>query len=299
MPAVGAFLAAASWVVLAGCGPAPPEPAFPTPAEGSAGATLRFAVLGHLYPIAEPEPLRALLGAVEREMPEMVFVLGDSGLEEPWVVRLIEEELGAKVYFVPGNHELEGDGRDRYLENVGYLDRFVATDACNFILLNSSASLDEILAFLDRALEQARPELPTVLLTHHRIWDDTLLSPRPYGHDKSYYFGELYPALRGHVDYMFAGNSRRQYFRDLSDSPNYGPQNLNNVYWADQVGEITAYSVGMGDGVPKASFVIVDVVDGRLLLIPRAVTWSGRDLVDPRLIDPVGRSRPPNRPPPP
>ena len=271
----------------------PPEPRRIVATDG--GEELRFAVIGHLYPIARPRPLEVIIAAINRENPDLVFILGDSTLEDSRVVSLFQEKLEGEVFFTPGNHELKKDRRESYLENVGYLEHFFSTEACNFVLLNSSAGLEENLAFLDRALAAAKPARPTVILTHHRIWDDTLLSREPYEHDKSYYFSEIYPMLRGRVDAIFAGNSKRQYFRDLKLSPNYGPQNLDNVYWADRVGGITGYSVGMGDGVPKAGFVIVEVVDGRLLLHPRSIAWDGRELVDPKLLQPNRRSRPPAR----
>ena len=34
----------------------------------------------------------------------------------------------------------------------------------------------------------------------------------------------------------------------------------------DKIGTINAYSVGMGDGTPKANFVIVDVIGNELLV---------------------------------
>ena len=68
------------------------------------------------------------------------------------------------------------------------------------------------------------------------------------------------------IDYIFSGNSKRQYFRDLSDERSYGKQNVNNIFWMDKIGTINAYSVGMGDGTPKANFVIVDVIGNELLV---------------------------------
>ena len=46
----------------------------------------------------------------------------------------------------------------------------------------------------------------------------------------------------------------------------FGKQNVNVLYWVDKVGSIYGYSVGMGNAVPKATFVIVDVVKGNLLI---------------------------------
>jgi len=264
------------------------------PGEDAAGT--RFAVMGHLYPIAgDRARLRHFLERVDATNPDLVFVLGDSALGDPAVVALFRESLSAPLHATPGNHELKRGHREAYLESFPHLAQTVVAPDCNFVLVTSSMPLDDLRATVAEALAELEPGRPTVLLTHHRIWDDTLTSPGPYQHDKSYWFGEIHPVLEGRVDAIFAGNSKRQYFRDLSTGPNYGPQNVNNVYWADRVGDITAYSVGMGDGVPKAGFVVAEVVGGRLLLEAHAVVWDGEDPVDRSLIQPVRRSRPPRR----
>ena len=54
-------------------------------------------------------------------------------------------------------------------------------------------------------------------------------------HDKSYYFEEIYPTIKDKIDYIFAGNSKRQYFRDLVESIAYGKQNVNLIYWSDKI----------------------------------------------------------------
>lgn len=224
-----------------------------------------------------------------------MFVLGDSSLEQPAVVAAFEQSFTVPIHATPGNHELEAGHREAYLARFPELVKTVSTPDGDFVLAASSLPIAELRAALDGALAALDPARPTILLTHHRIWDDTLTSAGPYQHDKAFWFDELYPTLRGRVDFIFAGNSRRQYFRDLSHSSNYGPQNLNAVYWADRVGEITAYSVGMGDGFPKAGFVVGELVGGRLLLEAHAVAFDGRDPVDRSLVQPVRRSQPPLR----
>ena len=46
----------------------------------------------------------------------------------------------------------------------------------------------------------------------------------------------------------------------------YGKQNVNLIYWLDKIGKIDLYSIGMGDGKPKANFVVVDVVDNNIFV---------------------------------
>lgn len=295
-----ALLILASLQLTGGCGgedPLPPvvrETVFVGEA-GSARGT-RFALMGHLYPIAkDPGRLREFLGAVNATRPDLVFVLGDSLLHDPAVVAVFEEVLEAPWHVTPGNHELKSERREAYLARFPDLATRVLAPDCNFLLVASSMSLDQFRGSLAGVLDGLETDRPTVLLTHHRIWDDTLLSAGPYQHDKSYWFDEIHPVLAGRVQAIFAGNSKRQYFRDLSTSPNYGPQNVNNVFWADRVGGLDAYSIGMGDGVPKATFAVAEVVGSRLLVEPHAHVWDGRDPVDRRLLQPIRRSRAPRR----
>ena len=66
---------------------------------------------------------------------------------------------------------------------------------------------------------------------------------------------KIYSNYKDKIDYIFAGNSKRQYFRDLVESIAYGKQNVNLIYWSDKIENLEAYSVGMGNGDPKASLL--------------------------------------------
>ena len=93
--------------------------------------------------------------------------------------------------------------------------------------------------FLEKILKENFDYGPTVILTHHRIWDDTLISDKSYSHDKSFYFDEIFPVLDGKIKAIFSGNSKRQYFRDLTDDGlSYGKQNVNLIYWLDKIKNI-------------------------------------------------------------
>ena len=88
-----------------------------------------------------------------------------------------------------------------------------------------------------------------------------MLSANSFSHDKSYYYDDLYNVFNNNVHSVFSGNSKSQYFTAF-DKPRkgYGRQNLNNIYWADKIGDVYFYSVGMGIGNPKAGFVEVNIV---------------------------------------
>lgn len=226
----------------------------------------RFVVVGHLYPIIENKKiLTKLINKINSYNPEYIFILGDSGLENKEVFKKYKNNFNSKLFFSPGNHELK-KGSENFFNNVGYFYKEIVTKDVKFVLINSSDNIEEINNNLGNLLKENFDKGPTVLLTHHRIWDDTLISAKPMEHDKSFYFEEIFPYLDKRINYIFSGNSKRQYFRDLSDGRSYGKQNVNNILWLDKIDKINAYSIGMGDGKPKANFVIVDVVGKELMV---------------------------------
>lgn len=227
----------------------------------------RFIVTGHLYPIIDKEvELNKFIAKINSHKPEFVFILGDSNLQNKETVQKFKDSINAQLFFSPGNHELK-KSKEKYLKNVGYFYKEIERENVKFILINSSDSIQNIKKNLKDLLQKNFNSGPVILLTHHRIWDDTLISAKPMQHDKSYYFEEIFPYLNKKVDFIFSGNSRRQYFRDLTDERSYGKQNINNILWLDKIGDIFAYSVGMGDGKPKANFTIVDVISNKELLV--------------------------------
>ena len=246
---------------------------------------LRFVALGHLYPIIEDEKiLNELFNKINSHNPDYVFILGDSKLNELKYLNKFKKNINGKLFFSPGNHELKSFKKE-YESNVGYLNKIIVDDNIKFILLNSSDTKENIINYLNKNLNS--PETTTILLTHHRIWDDTLMSGEGYNHDKSYYFDEIYPSIKGKVNAIFAGNSKRQHFRDLSDDRlSYGKQNVNLMYWLDKVGEIDLYSVGMGDGRPKANFVTVDIHDNNIFVKGDYSSVDNYEILPRNLISP-------------
>ncbi len=226
----------------------------------------KFIVAGHLYPITKDQKkLNRFAEKVNSHNPDYVFLLGDSDLQNKEIYDYLKTIIDTKIFFSPGNNELR-ISKENYITNVGYLNKVIVEEDIKFVLMDSSDSKENIINFLEKSLKDKFQNGPTVLLTHHRIWDDTIVDPKPYMHDKSYYFEDIYPTIKNKVDYIFAGNSKRQYFRDLVESIAYGKQNVNLIYWSDKIEKLEAYSVGMGNGVPKATFVVVDTLKEDLLV---------------------------------
>ncbi len=245
----------------------------------SVSASTSFVAVGHLYPIIDDKNiLNELFNKIESLNPEYIFILGDSSLQEKEVYDYFYNRFQKKIFFVPGNHELINGTFEKYEKNVGYINKVIETNDIRFILLNSSDNIINIKKFLINVLKNDTNKIQ-IILTHHRLWDDSLTSQYANQHDKSYYFKDLYPILSGKIKAIFAGNSKRQYFEDYSKLRPGGLQNVNNIYWVDRVGEISGYSIGTGDAKPKLGFVYVKELNGNLLVNPHHITTDGSDPV--------------------
>ena len=226
---------------------------------------LRFILTGHMYPIlSDKVKLDNFLSKINSYNPDILFILGDSNLHKIDDLEKIKSKIKAKIFFSPGNQELLPDNVDNYLSNIGYLNKTVIKNNIRFIILNSSEKKSNIINYLNENL--IKDNKTNLILTHHRIWDDSIIDKEPYSHDKSFYFEDIYPLIKGKVKAIFAGNSKRQYFRDLTDHTGYGKQNVNLIYWMDKIGSTDLYSIGMGDGNPKATFTVVDIIDERIII---------------------------------
>ena len=225
----------------------------------------RFIVAGHLYTIVEDEnKLEKFANKINSYSPDRVFILGDSSLHDKKVYDKFNNLISSQLYFTPGEQELK-NSLEKFKKNVGYFDLLLVEKNIRFLLLNSSADVSKIKENLLDFLKDDFKYGPTVIMVNHRIWDDTLLSKKSMQHDKSFYFEEIYPLIKDKVNYIFAGDGKRQYFRDLEDKLNYGKQNVNVIHWLDKIGKINAYAVGTGDGDPKAIFTIVDILNNNEL----------------------------------
>jgi len=226
----------------------------------------RFVVVGHPYPIMEqPFNVKKLLRSINNEEVDYVFVLGDAELHQKRNVTIFKKGLEPPVFFSPGNHDL-GLGKGTYLQSVGYLEKMVQAPDANFVLINTSESVEKIQRFLKKSIQKLgakKNRNPVILMGHHRIWDDKFISERPYNHNKSYEFFELLPFIKGKVHSIFAGSAPRAYFG--------GPQNVNIVFWSGIFEGFPCYSAGMGDATPQATYVVGEFIKGKLYVSPRAV----------------------------
>jgi hypothetical protein len=246
-----------------------------------------FTVVGHTqYLLADSKKYNSFIKAFNANDSDYIFFLGDSGLGESSVFDGMDDQIVQKIYSVPGNGEYK-KGIESYIDIVGYLNKDVETDNFVFLLLDSSQPLNIIQSHLKTwRLKYKKQDKTVVLLTHHRIWDDAIISAQPYKHDKSFYFRDVFPLLLGFVDYMIAGNSKRQHFQDLPKSlKNNRPPNLTTTYWEEDFQGIKAYNIGMGNGFPYSSYVSFKFVEDRLVPFSKIVKVSDDSLDKMGLVD--------------
>ncbi len=230
-------------------------------------SVLKFVVIGHTYSTIRNSEERALyIDKINEEKPNYVFILGDSEANNNLIYNEYVSNIKSKLFFSPGNHDINTYTNSLYPKIVGYLDTTIIDDNCNFILFNSLDNIQNINKYLKTSLEKINTNNPTVLLTHHRVWDENLLSNSEYQHDKSYLFSEMLPTIKNKVNYIFAGNSSAQYF-----GKQYCKEhrvNKNVIFWCDIVENITCYSIGMKY---KQHYTIVEVRNNKLAVYPQFV----------------------------
>ena len=231
---------------------------------------IKFIVIGHLYPIMEkPKIVDKLYSKITSLNPDYIFVLGDSKLNDPEVIKSWRNKFGPKVFFSPGNNEIINGNLNKYKEIVGYTEKIIERDDIRFLLGNSNTDAIDLKRFINEATFN-KSYKKNILLLHHRIWDDTLTSAKPYQHDKSYYLKEIFSTLENNIDTIFAGNSKHQYFFDQKKTN--GNQNMNLIYWVDRISDINAYSIGTGLGIPKLGFVeVIHIRNKPLIIIPHHI----------------------------
>jgi len=246
-----------------------------------------FIVFGHAQDLVpNKKGYQLFLKNIESENVGNIFILGDSNLGDPNILNNLEAETKSIVHAVPGNHEYM-DGIESYLDNFGQTNKAIETNKAIFLLLDSNQGLEDILILLKNWRDKYfDSDKVIVLLTHHRIWDDSILSVSPYKHDKSYYFRDVYPLLSGFVHYVIAGNSKRQHFQDLRASLKKGsPPNISTSYWEEVFPSFKAYNVGMGNGQPYATYIKFSVLEETLMLQSKAIKVSNDALASNGILD--------------
>ena len=227
---------------------------------------VKIIVLGHTYDLIGLWNIDEFIRHINSKEPDYVIILGDADLWYEEMYKKWKYDIQSEVYFVPGNHDLFRDRKDEYNRLIGYDQKVIVAEKVNIILFNSSKSIDQATEFLTENLRDLPKNNITVLFTHHRIWDDNIISEFPYQHEKPFLFDDIYPLIKGKVDYIFAGNSPRQYFGGTKFLGKY-QENPFITYWCDLVYDIWCYSIGMGHST-FATYTIIRLDKSGLIVEP-------------------------------
>lgn len=227
-----------------------------------------IALFGHAYGSLKTDSSRSIFADIlANSNTELVFSLGDCDLWDSEIYNQYKNKIGSAFYSIPGNQDLADWKRELFLSNSGTFNRLILNNYANIICINSSESAQKINSYLNSVVDSTNKSLPTVLLTHHRIWDDQLIDDAPFSHDKCFFFDEIKASIIAlNVEYIFAGNSPGEYFRR---------QKSNNInYWCDVTGGIKCYSIGMPYDSSKVSYVIISFSSSGLNIKPIQVSLN-------------------------
>ncbi len=187
---------------------------------------------GHLYPLLKyPEIYNALIDEIIKEHPDYFFTLGDivrDNTDDEWdTVFKHLNKIDAKIYFAPGNHDLnyhyeryvgkrdnQIEAEMRYLKQVGYRYKLLQDEMANYVFINANDSAYRILSFI----EQITPELDTtkhlILISSQSLWankqqvadDPHTWVNRPFHRD------ELLPSVEN-FEYLIHGDWGGKFYR--------------------------------------------------------------------------------------
>lgn len=226
-----------------GLTPAPGPEAGPAP---RTPGTFRFVAAGHLCGL-DPYPrlLDRLADCMNRESPDLVVLLGDytvDGNRRQW--RTMDRFLGrlqATVWATAGSHEhdrswaVSADScAGRFHRRFDYDHRMEVRRQANLFLVDSNRPLAEISDRLIDDFPMAIPGKPTLLFTHHKIWEAPRASAR---HDMLDRASDILSLLRGRVSDVIAG--------EFPGDPAVGGHAIS--YRSVEVDGIRMHPVGLGD----------------------------------------------------
>ena len=238
---------------------------------------------GHLYPLLNhPLAYNAMIDSIISQNPDYIFLLGDlvrDNADAEWDSVLMRfDSINTKVYFAPGNHDLnyhyerwEGSRENqfeaemKYLEEVGYRYKLMKDNFANYVFINPNDSINRVLSYLDII----KPELDTtktlILLSSQSLWHNKHQMPGD-NHTwmaKAFTRDEILPNVE-YFDYLIHGDWGGKFYEG---------------FWPKSEGRFKVLAVGNrvpGDSLYIAKLVISEEsVDGSSIRItvPEESTW--------------------------
>jgi len=240
---------------------------------------------GHLYPLLyHPLAYNAMIDSIISIKPDYIFLLGDlvrDNVDKEWDSVLTRfEKTGSKVYFAPGNHDLnyhyerwvgsrehQFEAEMKYIEKVGYRYKIMQDNFANYVFINPNDSIDRVLEYLDII----KPELDTtklmILLSSQSLWHNKhqLADNNKTWVNKAFKREEILPNVE-YFDYLIHGDWGGKFYQGS---------------WPKSEGRFNV--LGVGNRKPADSLFVVKLVISENELrgssiaidIPEESTWFG------------------------
>lgn len=187
---------------------------------------------GHLYPLLKfPDVYNSLIEKINEQKPDYFFTLGDivrNNTDEEWdTVHKNLSKIDAKVFFAPGNHDLnyhyeryvgkrdhQIEAEMRYLKQVGYRYKLIQDQFANYVFINANDSAKRIISFIDEIKESIDTTKQLLLISSQSLWVNKQQDPndphtwvnRPFHRD------ELLPFVED-FDYLIHGDWGGKFYR--------------------------------------------------------------------------------------
>jgi len=223
-----------------------------------------------------------MIDSIISQNPDYVFLLGDlvrDNEDVEWDSVLMRfDKTNAKVYYAPGNHDLnyhyerwdgsrehQFEAEMKYIEKVGYRYKIMQDNFANYVFINPNDSINRVLSYLDII----KPELDTtktlILLSSQSLWHNKHQMPGD-NHTwmaKAFTRDEILPNVE-YFDYLIHGDWGGKFYKG---------------FWPKNEGRFKVLAVGNrvpGDSLYIAKLVISkESIDGSSIRItvPEESTW--------------------------
>ncbi len=241
---------------------------------------------GHLYPLLNHTiAYNTMIDSIISQNPDYIFLLGDlvrDNTEKEWDSVLTKfNSTGSKLYFAPGNHDLnyhyerwEGsrehqfEAEMNYINEIGYRYKVLQDNFANYVFINPNDSLDRVLSYL----EIIKPKLDTsklmILLSSPSLWHNKHQIPGD-NHtwvNKAFTREEILPEVE-YFDYLIHGDWGGKFYQG---------------FWKRSKGRFKVF--GVGNRVPGDSLFITKLTISKNSIIaspikidlPKESTWFNK-----------------------
>ncbi len=187
---------------------------------------------GHLYPLLKyPSVHQAFIDSIKAQHPDCFFSLGDivyNNTDEEWdTVFSYYDQLNTRIYFAPGNHDLnyhyeryfgkrdhEIEAEMRYLKQVGFRYKLLKDNLANYVFINANDSVQRILTFLNDIRPYLDKNKHLIMLSSQSLWFNKQQEPgnNPSWVNRPFHRDEFLPHITD-FEYLIHGDWGGKFYR--------------------------------------------------------------------------------------